>query len=153
MNGGWAVAEAQACVLAPRGTLALRLAPADRRVVLLQHAGRDTAALTDCQAVLFRPGPDITAALTADCGPPGPARLCPPGLAGVLKIGRELLAERGGVLGVQVNLIVGAVEGEPHRLLRRAAGQIVFQGYGYFLGHLYLPDFYRCLYRTLASVL
>jgi hypothetical protein len=56
----------------------------------------------------------------------------------VLQVGRELLAELGGVLGIQVDLIVGAVEGEPHGLLRRAAGQIVFQDDGYFLGHLNL---------------
>ena len=55
--------------------------------------------------------------------------------------GCELLAERGGVLGIQVDLIVGALEGKPHRLLGRAAGQIVFQHDGYFLGHRYLPDF------------
>jgi hypothetical protein len=60
----------------------------------------------------------------------------------VLYVGRELLADRGSVLGVQVDLIAGAVEGEPHRLLRRAAGQIVFQGYGYFLGHRCLPGFH-----------
>jgi hypothetical protein len=57
--------------------------------------------------------------------------------AGVLKICRELLAERGGVRGVQVDLIVGALEGEPRRLLCRAAGQIVFENYGYLLGDLY----------------
>jgi hypothetical protein len=79
--------------------------------------------------MFFRPGPDVTAALTADGGPPAaPARLCPPGSAGVLEIGRELLAQRGAVLGVQVDLIVGAVEGEPYRQLGRAAGQIVFEG-------------------------
>src|SRR6266516_2788674 len=71
------------------------LAPAGRRVVLLCHAGRDAPARTDRQAMLLCPGPDITAALTARRGPPAPARLCPPGLAGVLKIGRQLLAERG----------------------------------------------------------
>src|SRR5216684_1555447 len=105
----------------------LGLAPVGRRVVLLCQAGRDAAALTDRQALLLRPGPDVTAALTARCGPPGPAGRCPPGLAGVLKVGCELLAERGGVLGVQVDLIVGALEGEPYRLLRRATGQIIFQ--------------------------
>ena len=47
----------------------------------------------------------------------------------MLEIGRELLAQRGAVLGVQVDFIVGAVEGEPYRLLGRAAGQIVFEGY------------------------
>jgi len=99
----------------------LGLAPAGRRVVLLQHAGRDAPALTDRQPVLLRPGPpDITAALTAGCDPSGSASRCPPGPAGVLQIGRELLAERGDVLGVQVDLIIGAIESEPHRLLRRA---------------------------------
>src|SRR5215468_214184 len=93
------------------------------------------------RAVLLRPGPDTTGTLTASRGPPGPSRRCPPRPAGVLKVGRELLAERGGVLGAQVDLIVGALEGKPHRLLGRAAGQIVFEHDGYFLGHLYLPDF------------
>src|SRR5260370_15821027 len=103
----------------------LVLTPAGRGVVvLLQHAGGDAPALTDRQAVLFRPNPDIAAALTVRCGPPGTARLGPPRLAGVLKIGCEVFAERGGVLGVQVDLIVGAVEGEPHRLLRRSTGPI-----------------------------
>jgi hypothetical protein len=54
----------------------------------------------------------------------------------VLYVGSELLAERGGVLGVQVDFIVGAVKGEPHGLLRRATGQIIFQDYGYFLRHI-----------------
>jgi len=59
----------------------------------------------------------------------------------VLKVGRELLAERGGGLGAQVDLVVAALEGKPHGLLGWAAGQIVFQLDGDFLGHLYLPDF------------
>src|SRR6266704_3643546 len=122
-----------------------------RAVVLLCHAGRDAPALANRQAVLLCPGPDITAALTA--GPPGPARLGPPGLAAVLNVGRELLAERGGVLGVQVDLIAGAIESEPHRLLRRAAGQIIFQDDSYFLGHRYLPTSMGCLHRTLPRVL
>jgi hypothetical protein len=88
-------------VLVPRGGCGLVLASVGRRVVLLCHAGRDAPALTDRQAVFLRPGPDITAALTAGRGPPGPARLCPPGAAGVLNVGRELLAKRGGVLGIR----------------------------------------------------
>jgi hypothetical protein len=43
---------------APAGLVAL-LASASG-VVLLYHGGRDAPALTDRQAVLFRPGPDIT---------------------------------------------------------------------------------------------
>src|SRR5579863_177449 len=97
--------------------------PATCGVVLLGHAGRDAAALTDRKAVLLRPGPDVTRALPAGPGPPGPAGLCPPGLAGVLEIGREQLAECGGVLGAQVDLIAGAIHGEPHGLIRLAAGQ------------------------------
>ena len=38
----------------------LVLALVGRRVVLLQHTSGDAPSLTDCQAVLFRPGPDIT---------------------------------------------------------------------------------------------
>ncbi len=54
--------------------------------------------------------------------------------------GASWLPERGGVLGAQAGLIVCAIDGEPHGLLCRAAGQIVFEGDGYFLGHLSLPD-------------
>jgi hypothetical protein len=51
--------------------------------VLLGHAGRKAAALTDRNAVFFRSGPDITRALpVAVC----PARR-PPGRAGVPGIG------------------------------------------------------------------
>ena len=110
------------------------------RLILLHHTGRNAAALTDRQAVLLRPGPDITGALPTGRGPARPARLCSPRIAGVLYIGCELLAECGGVLGIQVDLIVGALEGKPHRLLGRAAGQIVFQRDGHFLGHLTLPS-------------
>jgi hypothetical protein len=60
-------------------------------VLLVDHAGRDAPALTDRQAVLLRPGPDVTAALTISRGPPGPTALRPPRLPGVLNIRRELL--------------------------------------------------------------
>ncbi len=102
-------------------------------MVLLDDVGGDAPALTDRQAVFFRPGPDITGALAAPRGPPGAARRCPSGPAGVLSIGRELLAERGGVLGVQVDLIVGAIEREPDGLLGWAAGQVILQDDAYFL--------------------
>jgi hypothetical protein len=84
------------------------LAPTGR-VVLLYHAGGDAPALAHRQAVPFGPGPDITRALAASRGPAGPAGLRPADPAGVLKVGGELLAELGGVLGVQVDLIVGAL--------------------------------------------
>src|SRR5215813_7749325 len=44
-------------------------------------------------------------------------------------IGRELPAE----LGVQVDLVVGALEREPDGLVGWAAGQVVFKDDGYFL--------------------
>src|SRR5215468_12725303 len=53
---------------------------------------------------------------------------------------RQLLAERGGVLGVQVDLIIRAVESEPDGLLCRAAGQIVFEYDAYFWAIAAFPD-------------
>src|SRR5262252_8574541 len=83
--------------------------------------------------MLLCPGPDITRELAACRGPPGAAGLRPPGPAGVLEVGGELLAELRGVRGVQVDLIAGALEREPDGLLGRAAGQVVLQDEGYFL--------------------
>jgi hypothetical protein len=37
--------------------------------------------------------------------------------------GGELAAESGGVRGVQVDLVAGATEPEPHRLIRRAVSR------------------------------
>src|SRR6266516_1252105 len=53
--------------------MAAQSAPAAGRLVLLHHAGRDAPALTDRQAMLFRPGPDITRVLPAGRASPGPA--------------------------------------------------------------------------------
>src|SRR5580704_2583897 len=98
----------------PQGYLRGVSAPVARGVVLLGHAGRDAAALTDRQAMLLRPGPDIARALPAGHSPAAPAAWCPSGFAGVLDIGREQLAEYGGVLGAQVDLIADAIHGEPY---------------------------------------
>src|SRR5690348_12556642 len=78
-----------------RAAMAARSAPA-RSIILLHHAGRDAAAFTDRQAVLVCPGPDITRTLPAGSGPPGPAGRCPSGLASVLNVWGEPLAERRG---------------------------------------------------------
>jgi hypothetical protein len=40
--------------------------------------------------------------------------------------GGELPAERGGVAGAQIDLVVCAADREPHRLIRRAPVKIVF---------------------------
>src|SRR5690348_10965397 len=108
-------------------------------LVPLHHAGRDAPALTDHDAVVFRPRPDVTAVLPAGLSTSRSARLRSPGLAGVLKVRRELLAERGGVAGPEVDLIAGAIDGEPDGLIGRAAVEVVFEDDGYFLGHPSLP--------------
>jgi len=68
----------------------------------------------------------------------------------VLKVGGELLAELGGVLGVQVDLIIGALEREPGSLLGRAAGQVVLKDDAYFLGHLFTFSPSMVLHRTVT---
>src|SRR6266851_8979933 len=90
------------------------------RLVLLDHAGRDPAS-ADRDAVVFGPGPDLATALPACRSPRSPACRPAPRLAGVLDERRELRAEGPGVLLAQVDLVIGAVEPEPHRLVRRAA--------------------------------
>jgi hypothetical protein len=54
--------------------------------------------------------------------------------------GRELTAERLGVLLAQVDLVRRTIDGEPHRLIGRAAIKIVFQNDGYLLRHPRLLD-------------
>ena len=139
-NLGGASTNPAAARPGPDGAAGLVLTPASS-LVLLHYAGRDAPAFANGQAVLLGPGPDITRALPASRGPPGPAGRCPPRPAGVLKVGRELLAERGGVLGIQVDLIVAALEGKPHGLLGRAAGQIIFQLDGDFWAISTFPTF------------
>src|SRR5258706_10884355 len=46
--------------------------------------------------------------------------------------GAQLCAEGAGVRAAQVDLAVGAVEAEPHRLVGRAAVQVIFQCNGHF---------------------
>jgi hypothetical protein len=64
-SAGRTIVAAPYWAQAPRWWRRPVLAPVSRRVILLLHTGRDAPALTDRQAVLLRPGPDITAALTA----------------------------------------------------------------------------------------
>src|SRR5712692_3048790 len=108
-------------------------------LVLLDHAGGDPAAGADREAVVFGPRPDLAAALPAGRRPRRPARRPAARLAGVLDERRELLAEGTGVLGAQVDLVVGTAEPEPHRLIRRAAIEVIVQRDGHFLSHLLPP--------------
>jgi hypothetical protein len=77
-------------------------------------------ALT-AKPVVFRPPPDLAAPLPPRRRSCRPACRSAAGLAGVLDERRELLTEGVGVLKAQIDLILGAVEPEPHRLIRRAA--------------------------------
>src|SRR5215471_21506564 len=110
------------------------------RLVLLHDAGGDAPAVADRDALALRPRPDAAAALPARRGTPGPAPRPPARLAGVPDEGRQLPAERRGVLAVQIYLVIRAVDPEPHRLIRRATIKIVFQRDGYLLCHPRLPD-------------
>jgi hypothetical protein len=84
--------------------------------------------------------PRFAAALTARGRAGRPAGLTSPGSAGVLDEGRKLLAEQASVRAAQVDLVVLAIEAEPHGLLCRAAVQVVLQRDGHFLSHLNLPQ-------------
>ena len=104
-------------------------------LVLHDYARRDTAALADCDALFHGPGPAVTAALTAGRSAGTPAGRGSASLAAMLDIRRDLLAERGSVLLAQVDLVLGAAETEPDRLIGPAAIQVVFQRHRYLLCH------------------
>lgn len=87
--------------------------------VLLSHVGGDTTAIADQDAVLSRPGPDIAAALTSRRVSRRSAALSTPRLTSMSNVRRELLAQRGRVLLVQINLVLEAAQPEPDRLIRR----------------------------------
>jgi hypothetical protein len=88
--------------------------------VLLDNVRRDAPALADCDALVFRPRPDIAAALTARSSTHRAGALSPSRLAGMVNVGRDLPAEPAGILLAEVDLVVGAAEPEPQRLIRRA---------------------------------
>jgi len=54
--------------------------------------------------------------------------------------GCERLAELSSILGAQVDLVHGAADPEPNRLIRRTAVKIVFKRDGFLLRHPGLPD-------------
>jgi hypothetical protein len=104
--------------------------PSVASFVLLDDARGDAPAVADRDGMVFGPGSDIGAALAACWGTAGPT-LSPTRLAGMVDVGCELPAERLGVLGAQINLILRAVQPEPHRLIGRPAIKIVFERDGY----------------------
>src|SRR5258706_12131932 len=65
-----------------------------RGLVLRHHARREPPALTDRDAAVLRPHPDIAAALTGGGRPGRPAGQSPPGPACVLAERRQLLPGR-----------------------------------------------------------
>src|SRR5262249_52981349 len=96
------------------------------RLVLLDNVGGDAAAAAERGALIFRPRPDGRAAAPAGGSPPRPVPLPAARPAGVSEVGGELAAESRGVAGVQIDLVVGAADPEPHGLIRRTAIKIVF---------------------------
>ena len=122
-------------------------------VVLLNDAGGDAPAGADSDALVFRPRPDIAAAVPAGRGPPRPAALSPPGLAGMIDERGELAAQRRGVLLAQIDLIFRTIHPEPHRLLRRAPIKIIFELDGYLLRHPASWLRWGYLHRTRSTVM
>src|SRR5215475_13232638 len=104
-------------------------------LVLVQDTGGDAPPRADRDAGLLRPRPNIDAALPACRAAPGLPPRSPSRLAGTCDERCQPPAERGGVAGAQVNLVAGAADGEPHRLIGRAAVEVVLQGDGYLLRH------------------
>src|SRR5690349_1381646 len=102
---------------------------------LLNDAGGDAPPGADRDALGLRPRPDAPAAVPAGCGPPAPAALSPPGLAGMLDERCELAAQRRSVLLAQIDLILGAIDPESHRFIGRALIKIILEFDGYLLCH------------------
>jgi hypothetical protein len=96
-----------------------------RALVFLDHIGRQSPVLSDIEALFFCPGADGTAPLAAGRSPGrAPVRAH---WAGMLDERGQLAAEAPGMLGVQVNLKVLAVQPERNRLVSRTACQIVHE--------------------------
>jgi len=95
--------------------------------VLLDNVRRDAPALADRDALVFRPRPDIATALMARSSTHRAGALSPSRLAGMVNVGRDLPAEPAGILLAEVDLVVGAAEPEPQRLIRWAAIKVVFE--------------------------
>src|SRR5580658_10698362 len=104
-----------------------RLASGRGCLVLLSDAGREPPAFTDLDAVLFGPGPHFGAVPAGRRRTPRPGTLPAAVPAGVIDKRCQLRAEPARVHSAQVNLILRRTEAEPHRLLRRAAVEIVFE--------------------------
>jgi hypothetical protein len=118
--------------------------------VPLDDVGSDAPAVADRDAMLFGPGPDGPAAPADGRGARRAAVALPRrGPTGMIDERRELAAERGGVVAIQIDLIVGAGKAEPQGLVGRTAVEIIFQsdsGPGYRLGPMRamaLPAPYR----------
>jgi len=94
--------------------------------VLLDNVGGDAAVAAERDALVFRPRPDVRVASTAGGSPPRLVSLTSARPAGVFEVGGKLAGESRGVAGVQIDLVVGAADPEPHDLSRRAAIKIVF---------------------------
>lgn len=105
----------------------------------LLDGGGDAAAVGDLVAVAARPVPDRDGVLPVGCGAlrcaGGGAAAASAGAAGVIDPGRQVLPQGGGVLGVEVDLVVGAVQAEGDGLVGgEGVVEVVDQGGGGLLG-------------------
>ena len=93
-----------------RGGCGLAVSGSSGGFVLLDHAGGNPATVADRDALISRPRPNTTVALTTRCAALRPAARSPDGLAGVFGERDELLVKDSSVPGAQVDLVVSAVQ-------------------------------------------
>jgi hypothetical protein len=96
-------------------------------VVQLGDARWDSSAVADCDALVFGPRPDTTAALTSGAGTAWLTAMPASSLTGVLDKRRELPVELGGILGAQIDFVLRAAEPELQGLIGGASVQVIFQ--------------------------
>src|SRR5437773_1882405 len=114
------------CCWAPRAVIRLASVSSRGGFVLLHNTRGDAPAVAERDALVLRPRPDVAAAPTACLRTPRPAALWSSSLAGMFDVRSELLAQRRGVLLVQVDLVLRAADPEPQRLGCRTSVKIVF---------------------------
>src|SRR5205823_12147347 len=124
----------------------------DVGVVLLDDAGRDTAAVAHLEALLLGPGPDRSSLLTVHCGATATAGARPAGAAaagrgadptGGTDVVRQRVAQLLGVALGQVDLVAGAVEAESHGLAGLLAGEVVQEQHLNLLCHVVVLSLMR----------
>src|ERR1700733_5096836 len=121
-----------------------------RRLELHDELGGYPAAVFDVDALAPGPVPDLGGVRAALAGlAAGPGRTPRAGLwPGRVDIRGERGAQRLGVPGAEVDLVAGAVQGEPDSAVGRAAVQVVDEQSLYLLRHCVLRSCCICPRRT-----